>query len=355
METKVPLLSEETQPRTKTRKYLEGGFFNRYLLMWVTSLVDIGNKEIFQQNMHWELRKSEDSAELVNKLKTAWHSSKKPTLFSLLTKIHSKLFFWSLLLSVFASLFQYTGPLFLYLIIHYVEDPNQNINYGILLVSGIVVSRICQAILYSQSNIYVETLGINFKNSINSIVYDKLMRFSLMRSIDHSTGSLINHIQVDSEKIYNLAMAIGGSIILPLQIGVGIFMMCEVIGWAFWSGLGVIILMGGVNFLIGKRFYVYQQAIMERKDDRMKISNEIMSGIKYIKMSGWESIFLKRVCDARDKELSYLKKQYLTTCFSIFSLWLTPMLVTTAIFGTYVFTGHELTPVEAFTVLSIYQ
>ena len=34
---------------------------------------------------------------------------------------------------------------------------------------------------------------------------------------------------------------------------------------------------------------------MEKKDERMKVSTEILNGIKYIKMSGWEEAFLKKV------------------------------------------------------------
>ena len=34
---------------------------------------------------------------------------------------------------------------------------------------------------------------------------------------------------------------------------------------------------------------------MEKRDDRMKVSNEILNGIKYIKMGGWEEFFLKKV------------------------------------------------------------
>ena len=34
---------------------------------------------------------------------------------------------------------------------------------------------------------------------------------------------------------------------------------------------------------------------MEKKDDRMKVANEILNGIKYVKMSGWEEHFMQKV------------------------------------------------------------
>ncbi len=34
---------------------------------------------------------------------------------------------------------------------------------------------------------------------------------------------------------------------------------------------------------------------MGKKDDRMAVATEILNGIKYIKMSGWENAFLQKV------------------------------------------------------------
>jgi len=34
---------------------------------------------------------------------------------------------------------------------------------------------------------------------------------------------------------------------------------------------------------------------MAKKDERMAVATEILNGIKYIKMSGWEKAFLEKV------------------------------------------------------------
>lgn len=38
-----------------------------------------------------------------------------------------------------------------------------------------------------------------------------------------------------------------------------------------------------------------QKQVMQKRDERMKFTNEIVNGIKFIKMSGWEEIFLQKV------------------------------------------------------------
>lgn len=59
-----------------------------------------------------------------------------------------------------------------------------------------------------------------------------------------------------------------------------------------------------------------------------------------------------KIFKARENELSQLKKQFISICFSIFFLWLTPMLITTGIFGAYIFTGHNMEAKTAFTLVS---
>ena len=98
-------------------------------------------------------------------------------------------------------------------------------------------------------------MGIRTSNAVNGLVYEKSLKFSLMRSAEHSQGSLVNHIQVDSDKLYNLGVAMGGVVILPLLIGVGIYFMWAAVGISFLAGIGVLVIMGAVNFCVGKAYF----------------------------------------------------------------------------------------------------
>jgi len=98
-------------------------------------------------------------------------------------------------------------------------------------------------------------LGINTSNAVNGLVYEKALKFSLIRSAEHFQGGLVNHIQVDSGKLFNLGIGIGGSIVLPISIAIGIYFMWAAVGISFLSGIGVLIIMSGVNFWIGMKFF----------------------------------------------------------------------------------------------------
>ena len=94
-------------------------------------------------------------------------------------------------------------------------------------------------------------------NAINGMIYEKILRFSLIRSVEHNSGSLVNHIQVDSGRMDWAAWYLSNVINLPVILGVGIYLMYVAVGISFLSGMGVLALMSGINILWSKLYFRY--------------------------------------------------------------------------------------------------
>ena len=47
---------------------------------------------------------------------------------------------------------------------------------------------------------------------------------------------------------------------------------------------------------------------MKNKDERVKLVNEVLSGIKILKLYAWEEAFKKKIDDIRNKEIKHLRK-----------------------------------------------
>lgn len=58
---------------------------------------------------------------------------------------------------------------------------------------------------------------------------------------------------------------------------------------------------------------------MKHMDGRIKLMNEILSGIKILKFYAWEKAFEERVLSFREKELRALKKSQILYSISIAS------------------------------------
>ena len=111
---------------------------------------------------------------------------------------------------------------------------------------------------------------------------------------------------------------------------------------------------------------------MEQKDSRIRLMNEILNGIKVIKLYAWEDHFQEDVQNVRHKEISFIKKlaylniasgfswmcvPFLVIIFSIISVMTLSFLfkVALATFGTFVATSDEpLTAERAFVALSLF-
>lgn len=66
-------------------------------------------------------------------------------------------------------------------------------------------------------------------------------------------------------------------------------------------------------------FHNLQEVQMKYMDGRIKLMNEILSGIKILKFYAWEKAFLERVIGYRERELNALKKSQILYSISFAS------------------------------------
>lgn len=68
---------------------------------------------------------------------------------------------------------------------------------------------------------------------------------------------------------------------------------------------------------------------MQYKDARIKLMNEILNGIKVLKLYAWEKSFQEKVLEIRQKELTVLRKTAYLSAVSIMAWTSAPFMVGT--------------------------
>lgn len=63
-----------------------------------------------------------------------------------------------------------------------------------------------------------------------------------------------------------------------------------------------------VNGFIANKVKTLQIKQMKNKDERVKLMNEVLSGIKVLKLYAWEPSFEQQILQIRDKEVKVLKE-----------------------------------------------
>ena len=114
------------------------------------------------------------------------------------------------------------------------------------------------------------------------------------------------------------------------------------------------ILLIPVNTVIAKYQKEYAVKQMKVKDSRIKQMNEVLTGMKVLKLYAWERPFGNKVTELRDDELVALKQSAILRALSMFSWTIAPFFVSLATFITYTTSGNALTPEKAFVALSLF-
>ena len=85
------------------------------------------------------------------------------------------------------------------------------------------------------------------------------------------------------------------------------YFLWQQLGPSTLAGLAVMILMIPLNGVVATKMKKYQISQMKDKDKRCKLMDEILNGIKVLKLYAWERSFQGQVIDGVDcKELLWL-------------------------------------------------
>uniref|UniRef100_A0A1A8EAQ7 Multidrug resistance-associated protein 1 n=1 Tax=Nothobranchius kadleci TaxID=1051664 RepID=A0A1A8EAQ7_NOTKA len=120
-----------------------------------------------------------------------------------------------------------------------------------------------------------------------------------------------------------------------------LYFLWQNLGPSVLAGVAVMILMVPVNAVIAMKTKTYQVAQMKSKDGRIKLMNEMLNGIKVLKLYAWELAFEKKVSEIRKSELRVLKKAAYLGAVSTFTWVCAPFLVALSTFTVYVLIDEQ--------------
>uniref|UniRef100_A0A914XPA2 ABC-type glutathione-S-conjugate transporter n=1 Tax=Plectus sambesii TaxID=2011161 RepID=A0A914XPA2_9BILA len=138
---------------------------------------------------------------------------------------------------------------------------------------------------------------------------------------------------------------------------ISMIMIYQLLGTATFFGVAIMALVVPINVVIVKRQKKLQVKQMGYKDERLKLMNEILNGMKVLKLYAWEPSMEKLVSDIREKEMHERKHQMYTRIVQDSSYYCTPFFASIAAFAAYTMTGsgdHVLTPSKAFVSLTLF-
>ncbi|XP_076457523.1 multidrug resistance-associated protein 1-like isoform X2 [Babylonia areolata] len=162
-------------------------------------------------------------------------------------------------------------------------------------------------------------------------------------------------MSVDCQRIQDVVTNLWIVPSAPLQIILVFYMLNSTLGVSFLAGVAVILALVPINARIASLIRRAQAEQFSVKDERVKMMNEVLNGIKVLKMYAWEPSFEDKIRALRDREVKLLRTAAILNTISNFCWICSPVLVTLAVFLTYVQTNgsHRLEPDVAFVSLTL--
>ena len=144
---------------------------------------------------------------------------------------------------------------------------------------------------------------------------------------------------------------------LPSQLLFSILLLWYYMGTAFLAAVGSVLCILPVLLVVSIYYDKFEGEKIVLKDQRLKIINEILNGIKVLKYYGWEISFLHIVEKIRATELKVLKKFSFVWGVGSFSFNFTSFFIQLMTFIVYLYMDggkNILTPSIAFVSLSLF-
>ncbi|KAG8323926.1 Canalicular multispecific organic anion transporter 1 [Homalodisca vitripennis] len=254
-----------------------------------------------------------------------------------------------------ADALEFINPQILNLLIRYVAGKDYMWKGFFYAVSMFVSAELYTLFLNKMAmNMFI--VGINWRTAIMAAVYKKALRISPAARKESTVGEVVNLMAVDAQRCSDFAQYIHYIWTAPISICVALYFLWNLLGISTLAGLAVMLIVMPINSVIANKMKVLQAKQMQLKDERVKLVNEILNGIKVLKLYAWEPSFRDKITDIREKELRKLKAASLWNS-SVSFLWLcSSFLVSFATFGMFVLIDerHVLTTEIAFVSMALF-
>ncbi|XP_072205259.1 multidrug resistance-associated protein 1 isoform X2 [Excalfactoria chinensis] len=375
---KPPLFSEAVNDPKPCPEF-SASFLSRITFWWITGLMIQGHRRPLEAKDLWSLNKEDTSEQIVPGLSRNWakewaktkrqplnmlYSSKKQqkssdsngevteeaealiikpsqrsseaSLSKVLYKTFGPYFLMSFLFKAAHDLLMFAGPEILKLLINFVNNKSAPNWQGYFYTGLLFVCACLQTLILHQYFHICFVTGMRVKTAIVGVIYRKALVITNSARKTSTVGEIVNLMSVDAQRFMDLATYINMIWSAPLQVILALYLLWQNLGPSVLAGVAVMILLVPINAVMAMKTKTYQVAQMKSKDNRIKLMNEILNGIKVLKLYAWELAFREKVLEIRQKELKVLKKSAYLAAVGTFTWVCAPFLVALSTFAVYV-------------------
>ncbi|XP_042312517.1 multidrug resistance-associated protein 1-like isoform X2 [Sceloporus undulatus] len=342
--------------RKKCSPEENASFYSKLTYSWFSRLMTLGYKKPLEREDLFELNESDSAYNVCPVFEKQWRKenfkstkviktpaykdvtkkpvSPKPSLLSPLWQTFKLVLVKVAVLKVAADILAFTSPQIMKEMIlqyeHHSDSYSNDYGYALALFLVVILQTLVHQV-YHRLNILT---AVKIKTAVVGLVYKKALNLSSSSRQKYTTGEIVNLMSADIQQLMELTLNLNLLWSAPFQILLAIIFL--------WQELGPSVLAGKNQ--------------MKNSDQQIKLLNEILHGIKILKLYAWEPSYQRKIVEIRECEIDVLKSTGYLTTLSMLTLTCIPFLVSLATFGVYFLLDEEniLTAAKVFTSLSLF-
>uniref|UniRef100_T1JBD6 ABC-type glutathione-S-conjugate transporter n=1 Tax=Strigamia maritima TaxID=126957 RepID=T1JBD6_STRMM len=332
---------------------------------WFDSLLWKGFRKVLTEKDIWTLDDDYKSKIIHQAFDRIWQqknkefdnmTKKKMRFLWMLWEINRFEFCMAFVLKIFADLLTFVSPLMLRQLIDFISNPEEPIWKGYMYTVTMFVASILATTAMHNYFFRLQCIGVRARAAVIAVVYRKSLKMSAAAKRSSTTGEIVNLMSVDAQRVMDVWPFAGYLLTTPLSIGLALYLIYTLLGLSVFGGLSIIILLIPLNLVLVRITSKLQTKLMALKDQRIKLTNEILNGMKILKLYAWEKSFQDQINIIRAKELLLLKKILYLEAVTNFIFQFSPFLIAITTFAAYVLSSPNniLDAAKAFVSINLF-
>ena len=298
--------------------------------------------QTFWNSWFWECENASKAHREPTLLWSLWHGFKGQFLIGTVTQFGF-------------AIAQLGQPYLIAELVGFIATGDGGVQRGVSLAFGLAAVSLASSLLMSATLFAMRRVGLAIRNGIMMACYEHSLQLTASARATLTIGKTTSLLAIDSEKLMMAAMFAGYLWHGPLAAFVIMLLLVREVGWAAAAcGLAWILILIPTQLLIAQFIGKCKRDMLKYTDERVKLSNEILSTIRAIKLYAWEVPMVNRILTSRQTETLYLWYSLTFNGMLRELLFIAGPMCSLVIFSVRIYAqGQSLSLVQVFRVLAL--
>ncbi|KAI1287408.1 ATP-binding cassette sub-family C member 4 [Halotydeus destructor] len=349
---------EQSEKLKKPSPYDTASIFSKLFITWSWFIFIIGNKRGLKLEDISRCSKDDESETINTKLKKEWEAQltkEKPSL----AKAVMKTFIGELLVANILGVVLEIGlrafqPLVIGQVVLYFTDKSIDQSTARLCAAGIVVMSLITVTVQHPFMLGRVRVGMRMRVGLSTLVYDKCLKLSKSALTKTAVGQIVNHLSNDVNRFDEFCMFVGYLVLAPVQTAIVVIILWSYLGASVLVGIGILLLFIVCQAGMGKLFAIFRRRTAGCSDRRIRLMNEIISGMRVIKMYSWEEAFAKIIGEMRKSEVRSVRRACMMKAVNLSLFFVGSRIILFGCLITFLSFGGILTAEAVFVAMSLF-